>query len=90
MPEASRLRSQVAEEAARLIEEQGIDFLKAKHKAASRLGATQPLIVDIAEVVAELVVFGPIAARQAPLSPVDGRPMRRLNPKRLAALLAVD
>jgi hypothetical protein len=197
MPEASRLRSQVAEEAARLIEEQGIDFLKAKHKAASRLGATQhgalpsnkeieqrligrhllfgadqhsqeltrlrrlalrlmgdlapfspravgsvvngalspaagielhlfaagveavcgyldarnerwnsgsrqfmhrrgerepvpSLIVDIEDVVAELVVFGPIAARQAPLSPVDGRPMRRLNPKRLAALLAVD
>jgi len=197
VPEANRLRHKVAEEAARLIQEQGIDFLKAKHKAADRLGASgygalpsnkeieqrlidrqrlfnadqhghelkrlrgltlrlmadlapfspravggvvngalspargielhlfasgveavcefldardvrwqngirqfmhrkrerEPvpsLTVDVEGVVAQLMVFEPNGDRQAPLSPIDGRPMQRLNRKRLAALVAAD
>ena len=197
MPEPSRLRGRVAEEAARLIQEQGIDFRQAKHKAADRLGATQrgalpsnkeieqrligrqrlfaadhhdrelnrlrglalgimgdlvpfspravgavingalspatgielhlfagdvesvcghldahglhwqassrqfsrrrgqrelipSLIVAVEDVVVELVVFDFNGERQAPLSPIDGRPMQRFSPKKLAALMATE
>ncbi len=191
----SRLQAAVAEEAARLIQEQGIDFRQAKHKAASRLGVTQQralpsnqqiearlrdrqqlfaapehaqelqrlrqlalsllaelntfsprvvgglvsgvlsptaaieihvfadvveavcehlqqrgyrweqgarslafrkgdrqsfpcLLIAIEEVAAELIVFDAHGVRQAPLSPVDGRPMRRLNAAHLTELIA--
>lgn len=197
MAQPSRLRGRVAEEAARLIQEQGIDFRQAKHKAADRLGATQrgalpsnqeieqrligrqrlfagdahdrelahlrglalrmmgelapfspravgavingalspatgiqlhlfagdvesvcgylearglqwqggsrqfrqhkrqresvpSLIVDVEDVVVELVVFDFNAEHQAPLSPIDGRPMQRFGPKKLAALIGAD
>ena len=38
--------------------------------------------------VVELVVFTRHGAREAPLSPVDGKPMRRINTKELETLLA--
>lgn len=189
----SRLQTAVAEEAARLIQEQGIDFRQAKHKAASRLGLTQQralpsnqqiearlrdrqrlfaadqhsqdlrclrrlalvlmaelapftpravgglvsgvlsptaaielhvfaddvetvcahleehgfrweigtrrlsfrkgdrqpfpcLLIAVEDVAAELIVFNADGVRQAPLSPVDGRPMRRVNAAHLAEL----
>ncbi len=40
------------------------------------------------QVAVELCVFDPRAAREAPLSPVDGRPMRRANLKEMEELLA--
>ncbi len=36
----------------------------------------------------DLTVFAPLAEREAPRSPVDGRPMRRARPAELEALLA--
>ena len=36
----------------------------------------------------DLTVFGPLAEREAPLSPVDGRPMRRASLTEVEALLA--
>jgi hypothetical protein len=36
----------------------------------------------------ELTAFAPLAEREAPRSPVDGRPMRRAGPTELQALLA--
>lgn len=38
--------------------------------------------------VIELVVFTRLGAREVPLSPVDGKPMRRVNKKELELLLA--
>jgi hypothetical protein len=35
----------------------------------------------------DLTVFGPLAEREAPLSPVNGRPMRRAGPAEVRALL---
>jgi len=39
------------------------------------------------EVRMEVVVFPPEAVRQAPLSPVDGKPMKRARPREVRALL---
>jgi len=51
--------------------------------------ATVPLFRFSADGVAiELCVFGREAARETPLSPVDGRPMKRANRRQLEQLLA--
>lgn len=42
------------------------------------------------EVPVELTVFPPEGLRQAPLSPVDGRPMQRAGLREVQALLGVD
>ncbi len=38
----------------------------------------------------DLTIFAPLAEREAPRSPVDGRPMRRAGPAEVQALLAED
>lgn len=40
------------------------------------------------EACIDLTVFGPLAEREAPLSPVNGRPMRRAGLAEVEALLA--
>ena len=58
-------------------------------RLAFRAGERSPfpcVRIDVDEVTAELVVFDDNGIRQAPLSPVDGKPMRRLKKARLAEL----
>ena len=75
-------RHRLANEAARLMAEGGIrDFHQAKLKAAARLGihddASLPRNREIED-----------ALRQAPLSGIDERPMRRAGAAQLRELLA--
>jgi hypothetical protein len=72
------------------LDARGVRWQSGTRQFNRRRGQREPvptLTVDISDVVAELVVFAPEAERQAPLSPIDGRPMRRLKPHHLAALV---
>jgi len=51
---------------------------------------TVPAYSFLAEdIPVEVSVFSPTAAREAPLSPVDGRPMKRAGLKEVEASLSV-
>lgn len=78
------------EEVGFFLEEQGITFEQSDKRL--RFGGerflTFPAFRFIAgETPIEVCVFTPILAREAPLSPVDGRPMQRANFKEVEALL---
>lgn len=44
----------------------------------------------VGETRIDLTVFAPLAEREAPRSPVDGRPLRRASPTEVQILLAMD
>lgn len=68
----------------------GIPYDEATRRVRYADGRTeeQPVFRFVAgEVRLEATVFGTVGIRQAPVSPVDGRPMRRANLKEVEALL---
>ncbi|MHB8346647.1 MAG: hypothetical protein ACYDHM_05540 [Acidiferrobacterales bacterium] len=78
------------EEIAFLLQEQQIPYEESDRRI--RFGGeryenhpTFRFLVDA--VVVELIVFTPEGVREAPLSPVDGKPMRRANLREVEALL---
>ncbi|ADJ27313.1 hypothetical protein [Nitrosococcus watsonii] len=78
------------EEVALFLTEAGIPFqLKSKQLSfSSKLFQNFPVYRFIAgEVAVELTVFPPAATRHAPLSPIDGKPMRRAGRKKVQSLL---
>ncbi len=81
-----------AERVALALMERGIDYRSFERRLRMRNGeplSDLPGFAFSAEgVELELTVFPEISVRQAPLSPVDGRPMRRASLRELEALLA--
>ena len=79
------------EEVAFLLQEHGIPYDESSRRM--RFGGerykVQPTYHFLADGTAvELTVFTPEGAREAPLSPVDGKPMRRANLREVETLLA--
>ncbi len=71
----------------------GYRWENTQRRLSFRKGERQPfpaLLIAVEDVAAELVVFRAEGIRQAPLSPVDGRPMQRVNAAQLAALVALS
>jgi len=78
------------EDIAFLLQEHGIPFEESSRRI--RFGGerheTHPAYRFLADTIAvELTVFTPERARETPLSPVDGKPMRRANLREVESLL---
>jgi hypothetical protein len=79
------------EEVTLFLMERQIPFETAEHRLSMASGARVCLPVfrfTAGEARIDLTVFGPLAEREAPLSPVNGRPMRRAGPTEVQTLLA--
>ena len=87
-PRADHLRRALAQEAARVMSEHGVrDFLFAKRKAAERIVQQPALRLEVDDQPVEIAVFPLDGIRQSPVSPVDGKPMRRADAAEVAALI---
>jgi hypothetical protein len=73
---------------------QCIPFESFERRLRTRAGAGYeefPALSFVAgDIAVEITVFPEYGVRQAPLSPIDGKPMRRATPADVAALLARD
>ncbi|MFZ1640837.1 MAG: hypothetical protein WAV07_05240 [Candidatus Contendobacter sp.] len=79
------------EEITLFLMERRIPFETAEHRL--KMASGDPVCLPVFRFTAgetriDLTIFGPLAEREAPLSPVNGRPMRRAGPAEVQALLA--
>lgn len=73
------------------LEERGIDFHQEQRRIRWHDGShreIQLLVTDVNDVTVELALFAPVDLRQAPPSPVDGKPQKRANLPEVEILLA--
>jgi hypothetical protein len=85
------LFADAAEEVPLFLMEHRIPFKTSERRLKMANGASlcQPVFSFTAgDTLIDLTVFGPLAEREAPRSPVDGRPMRRASLAEVQALLA--
>jgi hypothetical protein len=84
------LSAHTPEEVAFFLQEQGISYEEADKRL--RFGGNRFISLPVFRFVAdetavELCVFTPTSVREPPLSPIDGKPMRRANLKEVEVLL---
>jgi len=84
------LSAQTSEEVAFFLQEQGISYEEADKRL--RFGGNRFISLPVFRFVAdetavELCVFTPKSVREPPLSPIDGKPMRRATRKEVEALI---
>ncbi len=75
------------------LQERGLPFQQDERRVrltAERQVSYPRLRLSAGDSTVELTLFPPTGLRQAPLSPVDGRPMRRADRQEVEALLAAD
>lgn len=84
------LRAQTPEQVDWFLREHAIPFRQFNRRlrfGGDRLETVPSYRFTADAVPVELYVFGPEAAREPPLSPVDGKPMQRANARELETLL---
>ncbi len=84
------LFSDTPEAVALFLDQNGIPYdeeTRALRLGPRRMGSYPALLFEAGETPMDITVMPPNAIRQAPLSPVDGRPMRRASVHEVEALL---